>query len=98
MSRGKAISVAVVMNFAWNLAVTLVFPTELEAIGSSLTFGIFAVIDAFALYFIRAKVSLAVCLLRLCWLTVMLIGYVATIDAYVLYMVRTKVRLAVRVC
>eukprot|EP00904_Undaria_pinnatifida_P002460 jgi/Undpi1/12214/HiC_scaffold_5.g01890.m1 len=54
--RGKAISVAVVANFTWNLVVTLVFPTELDIIGSSLTFGVFALIDAYALYFIRKKV------------------------------------------
>lgn len=59
MSRGKAISVAVVANFTWNLLVTLVFPTELDILGSALTFGIFAVIDGYALYFIRSKVRLA---------------------------------------
>ena len=58
-SRGKAISVAVVANFTWNLVVTLVFPTELDVIGSALTFGIFAAIDAYALYFIRNKVRLS---------------------------------------
>lgn len=56
VNRGKAISVAVVANFGWNLLVTLVFPTELDIIGSSWTFAIFAVVDAYALYFIRTRV------------------------------------------
>lgn len=56
MSRGKAISVAVVANFGWNLLVTLFFPTELDLIGSSWTFAIFAVIDAYSLYFIHTRV------------------------------------------
>lgn len=55
-SRGKAISVAVVANFGFNLLVTLVFPSEIEYLGGFWTFAIFAVIDAYAVYFIRAKV------------------------------------------
>eukprot|EP00903_Cladosiphon_okamuranus_P012452 g11662.t1 len=54
--RGKAISVAVVTNFAFNLLVTLVFPTMLDTIGSSWTFAIFAAIDAYSLWFIKARV------------------------------------------
>lgn len=55
--RGKAISVAVVANFGFNLLVTLVFPTMLDTIGSSWTFAIFALIDAYSLYFIKSRVS-----------------------------------------
>lgn len=54
--RGKAISVAVVANFFFNLVVTLEFATEIDIIGESWTFAIFAVIDAYAIYFIRTKV------------------------------------------
>ncbi|CAM9272643.1 unnamed protein product, partial [Sphacelaria rigidula] len=54
--RGKAISVAVVTNFFFNLVVTLEFATEIDLIGESWTFAIFAVIDACAIYFIRTKV------------------------------------------
>lgn len=55
--RGKAISVAVVANFASNLLVTLAFPTMLDVIGSSWTFAIFAFIDAYSLYFIKTRVG-----------------------------------------
>ncbi|CAN0434329.1 unnamed protein product, partial [Hapterophycus canaliculatus] len=54
--RGKAISVAVVANFGFNLLVTLIFPTMLDVIGSSWSFGIFAVIDVYSLYFIKTRV------------------------------------------
>ncbi|CAN0291372.1 unnamed protein product [Ectocarpus sp. 12 AP-2014] len=54
--RGKAISVAVVANFGFNLLVTFIFPTMLEDLGSSWTFAIFAVIDAYSLYFIKTRV------------------------------------------
>ena len=55
--RGKAISVAVVVNFGFNLLVTLVFPTMLDTIGSSWSFAIFGVLDAYSLYFIKTRVS-----------------------------------------
>lgn len=58
-TRGKAISVAVVTNFFFNLVVTLEFATEIDLIGESWTFAIFAVIDACAIYFIRTKVCLS---------------------------------------
>eukprot|EP00612_Vaucheria_litorea_P003536 CAMPEP_0171461060 /NCGR_PEP_ID=MMETSP0945-20130129/5666_1 /TAXON_ID=109269 /ORGANISM="Vaucheria litorea, Strain CCMP2940" /LENGTH=482 /DNA_ID=CAMNT_0011987345 /DNA_START=202 /DNA_END=1650 /DNA_ORIENTATION=- len=54
--RGKAISIAVVANFASNLLVTFIFPIEMELIGVSLTFLVFALIDIYALYFISKKV------------------------------------------
>ncbi|CAM9551972.1 unnamed protein product [Discosporangium mesarthrocarpum] len=54
--RGKAISVAVLANFGWNLLVTFTFPTELEVLGSSATFGIFALVDVLALWFIATRV------------------------------------------
>lgn len=54
--RGKAISVAVVTNFFFNLVVTLLFATEIDLIGEAWTFAIFAIIDAYAIYFIRTRV------------------------------------------
>ncbi|CAB1096996.1 unnamed protein product [Ectocarpus sp. CCAP 1310/34] len=54
--RGKAISVAVVANFGFNLLVTFIFPTMLEGLGSSWTFAIFAVADVYSLYFIKTRV------------------------------------------
>ncbi|KAG5190530.1 general substrate transporter [Tribonema minus] len=54
--RGKAISVAVVANFASNLLVTFFFPLEMDLIGVSATFLIFAALDIYALYFIATRV------------------------------------------
>jgi len=54
--RGQCISLAVSSNFLWNLIVTFLFPVVQSALGSSLTFGIFVVICAYALYFTYAKV------------------------------------------
>lgn len=50
--RGKAVSMAVVMNFFWNTVMTLLFPVELEYLGSSLTFFIYTIIICAAIYFI----------------------------------------------
>lgn len=54
--RGKAVSMAVVMNFFWNTVMTLLFPVELEYLGSSLTFFIYLIIICFALYFVNRNV------------------------------------------
>lgn len=53
--RGKAISVAVVANFSSNLLVTFLFPVEIDFIGASATFFIFAVITVYALYFVSTR-------------------------------------------
>lgn len=50
--RGKAVSLAVVMNFFWNTVMTLIFPVELEYFGASITFAIYAIVLAFGIYFI----------------------------------------------
>jgi len=54
--RGKAISVAVVINFVTMTLMTFEFPIELQYLGTSPTFLIFAIIDAYALYFIYQHV------------------------------------------
>ncbi len=54
--RGKAVSIAVVMNFFWNMTMTLIFPSELEYFGASLTFGIYALIMMSGLYFLHTSV------------------------------------------
>lgn len=54
--RGKAVSIAVVMNFFWNMTMTLIFPSELEYLGASLTFAIYAIIMSGGLYFIHTSV------------------------------------------
>ena len=54
--RGQAVAVAVQTNFFWNVVTSYLFPLATEAIGPSFTFGIFAVIDAFAIYFVYAYV------------------------------------------
>eukprot|EP01084_Bolivina_argentea_P051318 94403_1 len=53
--RGKAISVAVIVNFAANLIVTFLFPVEIRIIGDSTSFFIFAAIDLYAIIFIYYK-------------------------------------------
>lgn len=50
--RGQAVAVAVQTNFFWNVVTSYLFPIATSAIGASKTFGIFAVIDAFAIYFV----------------------------------------------
>mmetsp|Transcript_10113 Transcript_10113/g.13238 ORF Transcript_10113/g.13238 Transcript_10113/m.13238 type:complete len:206 (+) Transcript_10113:1101-1718(+) len=54
--RGKAISIAVVINFFTMTLMTFEFPIEIEYLGTSITFLIFAAIDAYALYFIFKNV------------------------------------------
>jgi len=54
--RTQAVSIAVVTNFSTNLVITLLFPTEIDLIGGAFTFFIFAVIDLYALFFIRKHV------------------------------------------
>lgn len=50
--RGQAVSVSVQANFLFNLIVAYLFPVELDLIGIFFTFAIFAVIDAYALFFV----------------------------------------------
>jgi MFS family permease len=54
--RGKAVSIAVVTNFFWNTVMTLFFAVEIEYIGTSMTFLIYAVISLVALVFIFYRV------------------------------------------
>ena len=54
--RGKAVSIAVVTNFFWNTVVTFLFPVELEYIGSSPTFYVYAGVLIAGIYFIYRKV------------------------------------------
>jgi hypothetical protein len=50
--RGKAVSIAVVVNFFCNTVMTFLFPVELEFIGASPTFYIYAIVLFGAIYFI----------------------------------------------
>jgi len=50
--RGKAVSVAVVCNFFWNAVMSLLFPVELDAIGTSATFMSYAIILLLGIYFV----------------------------------------------
>jgi MFS family permease len=54
--RGKAVSIAVVTNFFWNTVVTFLFPVELEYLGSSTTFYVYAGILLVSIYFIYSRV------------------------------------------
>ena len=54
--RGKAVSIAVVVNFILNFLVSLLFPIELHSLGPSITFIIFAAILTWSLYFIMRYV------------------------------------------
>lgn len=54
--RGQAVALAVQANFFLNLLVSLLFLVELNAIGSTATFGIFAVILVYSLYFVHKYV------------------------------------------
>lgn len=55
-ARTKAVSVAVVTNFLTNLIVTFIFPSEIEYLGSALTFGIFALLSVYAYRFVSRHV------------------------------------------
>ncbi|MET7995204.1 MFS transporter [Amycolatopsis sp. NPDC005232] len=50
--RAAAVSVCVVFNWLFNLAVALVFPPLLDAFGAGLNFGFFAVMIALAFVFV----------------------------------------------
>ena len=54
--RGKAIALGVELNYALNFAVQFIFPTLKENLGWGRTFGLFAVILAFAFFYIRSYV------------------------------------------
>lgn len=54
--RGQAVAVAVQTNFFWNVVTSYLFPLATQAIGPSFTFGIFALVDAYAIYFVYAYV------------------------------------------
>jgi MFS family permease len=51
--RGKAVSLAVITNFFWNVVTSLIFPTEVSLIGESATFVIYGVILVFGMIFIN---------------------------------------------
>jgi len=50
--RGKAVAVAVQVNFATNLIVAFLFSIEIDLIGACATFAIFGFITVYALYFV----------------------------------------------
>jgi len=54
--RGQAVALSVLANFFWNLVVSLVFEAEISALGAATTFGLFAAIDALAIFFIASQV------------------------------------------
>ncbi|KAH8055684.1 hypothetical protein JL722_8027 [Aureococcus anophagefferens] len=54
--RGKALAFGVQLNFGANLAVSLAFPSLLSACGGTATFVIFALLSAYAAYFVRTYV------------------------------------------
>ena len=54
--RGKAVALAVLTNFLWNTVVAFLFPVELEYIGSSSTFFIYAAVLVVSVVFIYRKV------------------------------------------
>ena len=54
--RGKAITIAVVTNFFWNTVTTFLFPVELEYIGSSTTFFVYAAVLLISIAFIKTRV------------------------------------------
>lgn len=51
--RGRALAVGVQLNFGANLVVSLAFPSLLSVLGGTATFGVFAVLSAYAAYFAR---------------------------------------------
>lgn len=54
--RGQAVALAVQTNFFWNVVTSYLFPLILDALGPSYTFGMFGLIDLFALYHVFALV------------------------------------------
>lgn len=54
--KSKAISIAVVTNFFWNMVVTFSFSSEVDGIGANWTFFIFSILTAYSLYFIYIAV------------------------------------------
>lgn len=50
--RGKAISLAVVTNFFWNMVVTFFFVVEIEWIGAAATFFIFSALTLYSIFFV----------------------------------------------
>jgi len=54
--RGQAVALAVQFNFLFNAAVQFGVPVLQQAVGLSWTFGIFALLDLYSLYFIRTFV------------------------------------------
>ena len=54
--RGKALAFGVQLNFGANLAVSLAFPSLLSFCGGTATFVIFALLSAYAAYFVRTYV------------------------------------------
>ena len=45
-------ALAVQANFFWNVVTSYLFPLATESLGASYTFGIFTIIDIYALYFV----------------------------------------------
>lgn len=54
--RGQAVALAVQTNFFWNVVTSYLFPLIVSALGPAWTFGIFAIIDGYALYHVFAHV------------------------------------------
>jgi len=54
--RGQAVAVAVQMNFLFNAIVQFVVPLLERAIGLNVVFGIFALLTAYSIYFVKANV------------------------------------------
>ena len=54
--RGQAVALAVQTNFFWNVVTSYLFPLIVSALGPAWTFGIFAIIDGYALYHVFAFV------------------------------------------
>jgi len=50
--RGKAVAVAVQVNFGTNLLIAFLFSVEIDAIGACATFAIFGIITLYSLYFV----------------------------------------------
>ena len=48
--RGQAVALAVQTNFFWNVVTSYLFPLIVSALGPAWTFGLFAIIDGYALY------------------------------------------------
>jgi MFS family permease len=54
--RGQAVALAVQTNFFWNVITSYLFPVIVSALGPAWTFGIFALVDAYALYHVFAYI------------------------------------------